>query len=198
MNPLGHVAVVLKQTKAGLTHRILRHRVLYRNPTLSCDPSVVWDYSYHDIDAIEIGRTVTIKAFSEIIVYKHVRYSSVEGRLVIGDHVGLGAGANIRAAGGEIHIGSNTGISQHCVLLASSHVTTDPGRYLHAKWDETRVGVYIGENVWIGAGTIVMPGVKIGDSAVIGAGSVVTKSVPANEIWAGAPARLIRSVTTPT
>ncbi|WP_248922239.1 DapH/DapD/GlmU-related protein [Olsenella intestinalis] len=50
----------------------------------------------------------------------------------------------------------------------------------------------IGNNVWIGEGVCIMPGVEVGDGCTIGANSVVTKSVPANTVVAGAPARAIR------
>jgi maltose O-acetyltransferase len=53
--------------------------------------------------------------------------------------------------------------------------------------------ITIGRNVWLGAHVIVLPGVTIGDNAVVGAGSVVTTSVSGGEIWAGVPARRIRS-----
>ncbi|HJD76131.1 MAG TPA: sugar O-acetyltransferase, partial [Bacteroides reticulotermitis] len=51
----------------------------------------------------------------------------------------------------------------------------------------------IGENVWIGSGSVIVPGVTIGENSVVGAGSVVTKDVPANTIVAGAPAKSIRT-----
>ena len=54
--------------------------------------------------------------------------------------------------------------------------------------------VVIADNVFIGAFSIILKGVVIGDGAVIGAGSVVTRSVPANEIWAGAPAKKLREI----
>lgn len=58
----------------------------------------------------------------------------------------------------------------------------------------SKVGkVNIGNNVFIGANTTILPGISIGDFAIIGAGSVVTKSVPAHEVWAGNPARKICS-----
>lgn len=50
----------------------------------------------------------------------------------------------------------------------------------------------IGDNVWIGEGVCIMPGVEVGEGCTIGANSVVTKSVPANTVVAGAPARAIR------
>lgn len=48
--------------------------------------------------------------------------------------------------------------------------------------------VTIGNRVFIGAGSIVLPGVTIGDDVIVGAGAVVTKSIPAGEIWGGNPA----------
>lgn len=59
----------------------------------------------------------------------------------------------------------------------------------------SKVGkVSIGNNVFIGANTTILPGISIGDFAIVGAGSVVTKSIPAYEVWAGNPARKICSV----
>lgn len=50
------------------------------------------------------------------------------------------------------------------------------------------------DNVFIGAKCIILKGVTIGENSVIGAGSVVTKNVPANQIWAGNPAKFIKNV----
>lgn len=56
----------------------------------------------------------------------------------------------------------------------------------------TRIGkVSIGDRVFIGAGSIILPGVNIGDNSVIGAGSVVTKNIPSNVVAAGNPARVL-------
>jgi acetyltransferase-like isoleucine patch superfamily enzyme len=52
--------------------------------------------------------------------------------------------------------------------------------------------IHIGDNVWIGAKATITRGVTIGDNAVVGANSVVTGDVPADAVYAGAPARLIR------
>ena len=54
--------------------------------------------------------------------------------------------------------------------------------------------IHIGKRVWVGSGSIVLPGVTIGDNSIIGAGSIVTKDVPSNVIVAGNPAKFIRNI----
>lgn len=57
-----------------------------------------------------------------------------------------------------------------------------------------RVQTSIGDNCFIGVGSIVMPGVRIGDGSVIGAGSVVTKDIPPGSLAFGNPAQVVRSI----
>lgn len=57
------------------------------------------------------------------------------------------------------------------------------------------ISVKIENNVWIGAGAILLPGVTIGDNTVIGAGSIVTKDIPENVIAVGNPCRVMREIT---
>ena len=60
---------------------------------------------------------------------------------------------------------------------------------------EYGISVTIGNNVWVGGNTVILPGVHIGDNVVIGAGSVVTRDIPANTIAAGNPCRVLREIT---
>lgn len=55
--------------------------------------------------------------------------------------------------------------------------------------------VHIGNNVWIGAHSVVLPGVTIGDNTVIGAGSIVTRDIPANVVAVGNPCRVMREIS---
>ncbi|SBW09483.1 putative enzyme [uncultured delta proteobacterium] len=55
--------------------------------------------------------------------------------------------------------------------------------------------IAIGNNVWIGGNAVFMPGVTVGDNVVVGAGSVVTRSIPANTVAVGNPCRVLRDVT---
>ena len=101
---------------------------------------------------------------------------------------------NIRAAGGTIRIGSGTAITQNAVLIAANHHVSAGMPYFFTPWDETKTGIQIGDNVWVGAGSVLLPGVTVGDNAVIAAGSVVTRNVPAGEIWGGVPAHKLKDV----
>jgi acetyltransferase-like isoleucine patch superfamily enzyme len=176
------------------TRWVLRFRIRLRHPTLFSDPTAIWDYGYSDIDAIDLGERVWVGAFAEVIVQRHARHSGIEGRLSLADGVVISTGVNLRAAGGTIRLGAGSVLSQHCVVVAANH-RLEPGvARIHTPWDETRCGVEIGANVWIGAGCVVLPGVLIGDNAVIAAGSVVRGEVPAGELWGGVPARYIRTI----
>lgn len=86
----------------------------------------------------------------------------------------------------EVEIGDMTQIGPGVQILTADH-PRDPA--LRAQGLEFGRPVKIGNNVWIGAGALIMPGVTIGDNALIGAGSVVTRDVPAGVTVVGNPAR---------
>ena len=189
---LAHASAVVRCVRTHTVRRILAHRIQARYPTLDSDPTAIWDYGYRDIDAIQLGTGVMVRAFVEIIVHRSNRYTSIEGGLTIGNGSTLATGANIRAAGGVISIGDRTTIGQHSVLVAANHTVKLGLDYFNTPYDESRTGITIGTNVWVAAQCVVLPGVSIGDNSLIAAGSVVTRSVPANEVWAGVPARRVR------
>ena len=65
---------------------------------------------------------------------------------------------------------------------------------LREKGYQNNASVHIGRNCWIGAGVMIIPGITIGDNVVIGAGSVVTKDLPANVIAVGNPCKILREI----
>lgn len=188
--------VLLRAARLLATRRILSWRIRARHPTMTCDPTAIWNYAYADLADIEIGRNVSVLAYSEIIVYRRSPRSHVPGKLVLGDHAAISFGVNIRAAGGRIEIGAHSAIAQNCVLVAANHTMTNLGNFIDAPWDETRTDVIVGRNVWVGANCTLLPGCRIGDNVIIAAGSVVRGIVPSDEIWGGSPARKLRSLAT--
>ena len=85
-----------------------------------------------------------------------------------------------------IHIGDNTLVASGSIILSHDHSKRDINN------QPFKMHTYIGKNCFIAVNSIVLPGVKIGDQVIIGAGSVVTKDIPSNCIAVGNPARVIR------
>ena len=91
----------------------------------------------------------------------------------------------------KIEFGDNVLIAPNCGFYTAGHPLDVEKR---SKWIEYAYPIYVGNNVWFGANTIVLPNVKIGDNVVIGAGSVVTKDIPPNTLAYGSPCRVIREI----
>ena len=96
----------------------------------------------------------------------------------------------------KIIIGDNVLIAPNVQIYTAYHPTHYLDRFTISE-NETfnfcktqTAPVIIGKNVWIGGGTIILPGVTIGDNTVIGAGSVVTKGIPADTIAYGNPCKV--------
>jgi acetyltransferase-like isoleucine patch superfamily enzyme len=118
-----------------------------------------------DTASLEIGDNVGL---SDVTITCHEK-------IVIGNNVLLGVGSQIRDT--------------------DSHSLDPLDRINGLDWINKRTKpIEIKDNVFIGANSIILKGVTIGANSVIGAGSVVTKDIPANEIWAGNPAKFIKSI----
>lgn len=93
-----------------------------------------------------------------------------DGNIYFGDHVMVGPNVTITAVGHPVEPNLRRCGMQFCA------------------------DVHIGNNVWLGANVVIVPGVTIGDNSVIGAGSVVTKDIPANVVAVGNPCRVLREI----
>ena len=110
--------------------------------------------------------------------------------IAIGDYTFVGRGTELDIAK-EIVIGSNVLIAPRAFITDHSH-NIDGGQPIQSQGCTTQ-SIMIGDDVWIGTGAVILLGVSIGPGAVIGAGAIVNRNVPANEVWAGVPARKIRT-----
>lgn len=143
---------------------------------------------------ISIGANFSAGKGFYLGVYPDVKYPNPE--IIIGDRVVVGDYCQITAI--------NKIVIEDNVLIGSRVVITD-----HAHGDSTieslkvkpierphvsKGSVVIKKNVWIGSGVAIMPGVTIGENSIIGANAVVTKDVPANCVFGGNPAKLIKII----
>ncbi len=92
----------------------------------------------------------------------------------------------------KVTIGNNVMIAPNVAIYTAGHPIHQDSRNTGYEYG---IPVNIGNNVWIGGNVVILPGVSIGDNVVIGAGSVVTKDIPCNKIAIGNPCRVVREIT---
>ena len=130
-----------------------------------------------------------------------------------GEHVWISAPFFVDY-GENIHIGHHVEINMNCVFLDCNRITIGnysgigPGVHIYtvfhptnpaerrnenaAFWNSSTAPVVIGDDVWIGGRSVILPGVTVGNGTTIGAGSVVTHSIPSGVVAVGNPCRVIR------
>jgi len=166
--------------------------IIYNKNIISFDKGCTIKDNVH-IDAlsrqgIKLGRNVSIGK-SAIIECTGVVRNLGEG-LIIGNNSNIGD-FNFIAVRGKIIIGENVLIGPRVNMHAENHIIEHKDIPIKEQ-GESRIGIIIEDNVWIGAGSIILDGVKVGTGAVIAAGSVVNKNVSPFSIVGGVPAKIIK------
>ncbi|MDO4312771.1 MAG: sugar O-acetyltransferase [Eubacteriales bacterium] len=110
--------------------------------------------------------------------------------LYLGDNVYVNFNLTI-VDDADIFIGNRVMIGPNVTIATANHPISPELRARSLQYNKS---VSIGNNVWIGAGAIIVPGITIGDNSVIGAGSVVTKDIPANVVAVGNPCKILREI----
>ena len=139
-----------------------------------------------------LGKSSSVSKYTTLISIGGGVHSNSKGELVIGSNTYIGEYNNIRAAGGSIQIGDNCLISQHIAIVCTNHKFSRNHVIKQQQWSTEHNFVIIGDDVWVGANSVILPGVTIHKGAVIAAGSIVTKDVPEYAIVAGNPAKILK------
>ena len=135
----------------------------------------------------------------KLLGLKHGRNTIIEPpfRFDYGSHIELGN--NFYANSGctiidvaKVTIGDNVMFGPGVAIMTAGHPIHPAVRNTRYEYG---IASTIGDNVWIGANAVVLPGVRIGDNTVIGAGSVVTKDIPSGVVAVGNPCKPIRDIT---
>lgn len=147
------------------------------------DDYVALDVKSGEAEGIEIGSNSFIERQSYIT-------AGYKGFVKIGSHCSIGPNVVLSGEGG-IDVGNSVMIAGNTFVVANSHVIDDLSIPMYQQGYSLK-GIKIEEDVWLGAGVIVLDGVTIGRGAVVGAGAVVTKDLPEYSISAGVPAKVIK------
>lgn len=110
--------------------------------------------------------------------------------LTIGFGSGIGANSNIPS---DVVIGDHVMMGQDVLMFTTNHETSRLDIPMGQQGFTKSKTIIIGNDVWIGARVIILPGVHIGNGAVVGAGAVVTKDIPDYEVWGGNPAHFLKT-----
>ncbi len=160
-----------------------------KNPVLKGKPVIL-----RFKGSIHIGNNVTLRSDDRgyhASIYAPTRLMT-DGK----DHTIIEIGDNTRINGASIHATERINIGKNC-LIASNVIIIDSDGHGISPFERDLSNpvsspVIIEDNVWIGMNSIILKGVRIGENSIIGAGSVVTKSIPANCVAAGNPARVVK------
>ncbi len=131
------------------------------------------------------GRHFVYDPFS-IFTYKNIS---------VGDCVSINAGCHFSATNATITIGNKVMFGPNVIIMTGDHNTSIIGKYMYdveEKRKDDDLPVVIEDDVWIGAGAIILKGVRIERGSIIAAGALVNKSVPSYTIVAGIPAKVIK------
>ena len=129
-----------------------------------------------------LGRHSVVESYSCV--------NNAVGDVVIGDYTRIGIHNTII---GPVTIGSHVNLAQGITITALNHNFEDKNKRIDEQGVSTKP-VVIGDDVWIGANAVILPGVTIGKHAVVAAGAVVTTDVPENTVVGGVPAKVIKKL----
>lgn len=175
----------LKDFARGIRDGVIaRERLRRANPGAWITSDVIFR---GDVTATRLEPEVAVNGPTALIVTNGGGLRGASLRL--GRRTYVGEFNNIRCAGAPIVIGRDCLISQMVTIVGSNHGIAPRTPIVDQPW--TGSGVTIGDDVWIGAGSLVLPGARLGDGAVVAANSVVRGEVGAGEVVAGSPARVV-------
>jgi len=154
----------------------LRHAIRHIKGFLACD----------NYFKLKHGKNFVVGLGCKIFPSKFIEF---------GDNVSFGYNCSIATSGSgksPIIFGSNIMVAERVMVIGGNHEFQDITRPMWTQGEGKQGAIIIGDDVWIGAGVIILTGVNIGNGSIIGAGSVVTKSIPEYSIAVGNPAKVIR------
>ena len=130
----------------------------------------------------QLGRKSVIESYCCI--------NNAVGDVTIGDYTRIGIHCTVI---GPVCIGHHVNLAQGITVTALNHNFEDTSKRIDEQGISTKP-VVIGDDVWIGANAVILPGVKIGTHSIVAAGAVVTKDVPEYSLVAGVPAKVIKKL----
>ncbi|UTP39127.1 acyltransferase [Phenylobacterium sp. LH3H17] len=144
-----------------------------------------------DIEASTRGTPIVVGPRTTIDAFVKIKPAGGSGAVEIGADCAINSGT-VMYTGNGIKIGDAVLIAANCTLAPTNHEFGDKARRIRDQgFQPSRGGIVIGDDVWLGANTVVLDGAVIGRGCVIAAGSVVRGELEPYSIYAGVPAKRV-------
>jgi len=181
----GRVPLARLHPKGFLSHRAVIHHSRFARGQHCFIGEEVLIYQDRQGGAVSLGDGVHLHP-------RCILQTGLEGSITLGDHTHVQPGCQFSAYKGSIRIGARVEIAPNCAFYPYNHgmKSSIPVREQPL---ESKGGIIVEDDAWLGYGVIVLDGARIGQGAVIGAGSIVTGEIPGGAIAAGAPAKVIKT-----
>lgn len=186
---------LLETIKSGALYDCSPEAIPAEIDRMICDyKELIHDFNQSRPSEVEYREQIIRKVFAEVGENCYIE-PPFHANWGCNMHVGKNFYANFNLTvvdDADIYIGDHVMIAPNVVIATGTHPICPE---LRAKGYQYNLSIHIGNRVWIGAGSIILPGVTIGDNSVIGAGSVVTKDIPSGVVAAGDPCRVLREIS---
>lgn len=176
---------------AGLSSRgyiapsaIIHHPALRLGANVFIGDQVIIYQAHKGSGPVELGDRVHLHR--DIIVE-----TGLGGSLIVGADTHIQPRCQFSAYEAPIRIGCDVQIAPYCAFYPYNHGFA-PDELIRKQPLQTKGGIVIDDDAWLGVGVIVLDGVRVGKGAVIGAGAVVAEDIPDGAIAAGVPARVVK------
>ncbi|MCI5133593.1 MAG: acyltransferase [Candidatus Electrothrix sp. AW2] len=147
--------------------------------------------SLADIEESVRGTHIAIGQYSVVDSFVKMKPVGGTGDILIGSNVFINSGC-VLYSGNGIVIGDNTAVAANCVFAPVNHAFNDRNQLIREqRFKESKGGIIIEEDVWVGAGSVLLDGSVLRKGCVIGAMSLVRGEVSAYSIQVGNPLRVI-------
>lgn len=156
---------------------LLKKFIRYIRFFLACD----------NINSLKRGKNLIVGPNCKLYPCKYI---SIGNNLFVGRNVTISTSESGRS---PIKIGNDVMLAERVMIIGGNHEILRTDIPINEQGEGKQGEIIIEDDVWIGAGSIILTGITIGKGTVIGAGSVVTKSIPEYSIAVGNPVRVIKN-----
>jgi acetyltransferase-like isoleucine patch superfamily enzyme len=185
----------LKQAWLRSLSKTCRDFALARRPfglaSLGLGSAIQWPSKLHGRRSIRVGSQTLIRSYAYMDAISAYAGRQYHPAIEIGDNVYIGRHVYLTACD-RIVISNGCVLSEHVYISDLAHGLDPQNGPIMKQPIESRGGVHLGPNCFLGYRAVILPGVSLGEWCVVGANSVVTRSFPAFSMIAGSPAKLVK------